>query len=155
MRDKNIHVPILVGGIGEINYGKQYRDGNMVYNSEGISVAIKSSPVGNLGGQTNIYLIKDKENDIMDTKYTYRIRKLTPKECWRLMDIAGKDDENFEKAEKVNSNTQLYKQAGNAIVRSVLMGIFSQFGIKGIRKWNDMSNEEIRSMILYNSIKNA
>lgn len=37
-----------------------------------------------------------------------RIRKLTPKECWRLM---GFDDEDFEKAEKVNSNTQLYKQA--------------------------------------------
>ena len=37
-----------------------------------------------------------------------RIRKLTPKEYWRLM---GFDDEDFEKAEKVNSNTQLYKQA--------------------------------------------
>ena len=37
-----------------------------------------------------------------------KIRKLTPKECWRLM---GFDDEDFEKAEKVNSNTQLYKQA--------------------------------------------
>jgi len=37
-----------------------------------------------------------------------RIRKLTPKECWRLM---GFDDEDFEKAEKVNSNAQLYKQA--------------------------------------------
>lgn len=37
-----------------------------------------------------------------------RIRKLTPLECWRLM---GFDDEDFEKAEKVNSNTQLYKQA--------------------------------------------
>jgi DNA (cytosine-5)-methyltransferase 1 len=46
-----------------------------------------------------------------------RIRKLTPKECWRLM---GFDDEDFEKAEKVNSNTQLYKQAGNSIVVNVL-----------------------------------
>ena len=46
-----------------------------------------------------------------------KIRKLTPKECWRLM---GFDDEDFEKAEKVNSNTQLYKQAGNSIVVNVL-----------------------------------
>lgn len=46
-----------------------------------------------------------------------RIRKLTPKECWRLM---GFDDEDFEKAEAVNSNTQLYKQAGNSIVVNVL-----------------------------------
>lgn len=47
----------------------------------------------------------------------YRIRKLTPKECWRLM---GFDDKDFDKAEKVNSNTQLYKQAGNSIVVNVL-----------------------------------
>lgn len=41
-----------------------------------------------------------------------RARKLTPKECFRLM---GFDDADFEKAEAVNSNTQLYKQAGNSI----------------------------------------
>ena len=50
-----------------------------------------------------------------------RIRKLTPKECWRLM---GFSDEEFKKAEKVNSNTQLYKQAGNSIVVNVLVKIF-------------------------------
>jgi len=49
-----------------------------------------------------------------------KIRKLTPKECWRLM---GFDDSDFEKAEKINSNTQLYKQAGNSIVVNVLEGI--------------------------------
>jgi len=51
-----------------------------------------------------------------------RIRKLTPLECWRLM---GFDDEDFYKAEKVNSNTQLYKQAGNSIVVKVLEKIFT------------------------------
>lgn len=50
----------------------------------------------------------------------YRIRKLTPKECWRLM---GFSDSDFEKAQKVNSNTQLYKQAGNSIVVDVLEAI--------------------------------
>lgn len=49
-----------------------------------------------------------------------RIRKLTPKECWRLM---GFDDEDFEKASKVNSDTQLYKQAGNSIVVNILESI--------------------------------
>lgn len=58
--------------------------------------------------------------DSMGTVDNYRIRKLTPKECWRLM---GFDDLDFEKAEKVNSNTQLYKQAGNSIVVNVLEGI--------------------------------
>lgn len=53
----------------------------------------------------------------------YRIRKLTPKECWRLM---GFTDEDFSKAEKVNSNTQLYKQAGNSIVVNVLEALFRQ-----------------------------
>ena len=53
----------------------------------------------------------------------YRIRKLTPKECWRLM---GFSDEDFEKVAKVNSNPQLYKQAGNSIVKDVLMAIFRQ-----------------------------
>ena len=52
-----------------------------------------------------------------------RIRKLAPKECWRLM---GFDDTDFEKAEAVNSNTQLYKQAGNSIVVPVLENIFSE-----------------------------
>lgn len=58
--------------------------------------------------------------DSMGTVDNYRIRKLTPKECWRLM---GFDDEDFRKAEQVNSNTQLYKQAGNSIVVNVLEGI--------------------------------
>lgn len=53
----------------------------------------------------------------------YRIRKLTPKECWRLMDFS---DEDFEKAAEVNSNTQLYKQAGNSIVVNVLVAILGQ-----------------------------
>lgn len=53
----------------------------------------------------------------------YRIRKLTPLECWRLM---GFSDEDFRKAEEVNSNTQLYKQAVNSIVKNVLIAIFGQ-----------------------------
>lgn len=51
-----------------------------------------------------------------------RIRKLTPKECWRLM---GFDDIDFEKASQVCSNTQLYKQAGNSIVVNVLVAIIN------------------------------
>lgn len=57
--------------------------------------------------------------------HNYRIRKLTPRECWRLM---GYSDSDFDKAQKVNSNTQLYRQAGNAIVKQVLMAIFKQMG---------------------------
>ena len=52
-----------------------------------------------------------------------RIRKLTPLECFRLM---GFDDEDYCKAEKVNSNSQLYKQAGNSIVVDVLEYLFKE-----------------------------
>lgn len=46
-----------------------------------------------------------------------RIRKLTPKECFRLM---GFDDYSYDAASKVVSNSQLYKQSGNSIVVDVL-----------------------------------
>ena len=48
------------------------------------------------------------------------VRKLTPRECWRLM---GFTDSDFDKAQEVCSDTQLYKQAGNSIVVQVLEGI--------------------------------
>lgn len=53
----------------------------------------------------------------------YRLRKLTPCECWSLM---GFSDEDFNKAAAVNSNSRLYKQAGNSIAKDVLMAIFRQ-----------------------------
>ena len=66
------------------------------------------------------YGLKIKECDEMNN---LRIRKLTPKECWRLM---GFDDTDFEKAEVVNSNSQLYKQAGNSIVVDVIEKIYEK-----------------------------
>lgn len=71
-------------------------------------------------GTTNTITTVQKDNYVVKD---YRIRKLTPKECWRLM---GFDDSDFEKAEKVNSNTQLYKQAGNSIVVNVLEAILKK-----------------------------
>lgn len=80
-----------------------------VYTQNSILRALKAG-----GGSGNIPKIID-----LDRK---TIRKLTPLECWRAM---GCSDEDFYKAQSVNSNTQLYKQAGNAIVVNVLEGIFS------------------------------
>ncbi len=59
--------------------------------------------------------------------YDLRIRKLTPKECWKLM---GFNEEEFEKAARINSNAQLYKQAGNSIVVNVLQAIFKNLLMK-------------------------
>lgn len=69
-----------------------------------------------------------------------RIRKLTPKECWRLM---GFDDEDFEKAAKVNSNTQLYKQAGNSIVVDVLYKIFDKLLLDKTYTIDDFIYDEV------------
>lgn len=63
-----------------------------------------------------------------------RIRKLTPRECWRLM---GFEDTDFDKAQAVpTSDTQLYKQAGNSIVVNVLEAVFKNlFGVKEKKSW--------------------
>lgn len=53
-----------------------------------------------------------------------RIRKLTPRECWRLQ---GFPDWAFEKAQEVNSNSQLYKQAGNSVTVPVIYEIARRF----------------------------
>ena len=50
----------------------------------------------------------------------FRIRKLTPRECWRLQ---GFPDWAFDKAQEVNSNSQLYKQAGNSVTVNVIKAI--------------------------------
>lgn len=92
--------PKVIGGIGEktSNNGKQYFYQNRIYDS-GVATAVATS----------------FQPNYLDN--AFRVRKLTPKECWRLM---GFDDKSFEKAERVCSNTQLYKQAGNSIVVNVL-----------------------------------
>lgn len=53
----------------------------------------------------------------------YRIRKLTPKECWRLM---GVKDEDYEKVAKNQSNSSLYHLAGDSIITTCLMALFGQ-----------------------------
>lgn len=65
-----------------------------------------------------------QENNLL--KCQYRIRKLTPRECGRLM---GVSDEDISKMEKANSNTQLYKQFGNSIVVDVMCAMFKNLNI--------------------------
>lgn len=85
--------------------------GGNVYDPEGLAPVLQTMEGEN---RTPIFYNKCK----------YRIRKLTPKECWWLM---GFDDDDFEKARAAGiSNTQLYKQAGNSIVVQVLERIFEK-----------------------------
>lgn len=128
---------ILLGGLGEkiSNGGTQYYNQDRVYSSFGISVAVATAYLP-------WYLVKDG-------KPRYRIRKLTDKECFRLMNFT---DEDWSKAAAVNSRSQLYKQAGNSIVVAVLCAIFSQLGIQGHKKWNEMTVEERRALVYKGTI---
>lgn len=74
-------------------------------------------------GNQSMNGIIEKNTETIENSNKYRIRKLTPKECFRLMDF---DDDDYEKCSLVNSDCQLYKQAGNSIVIAVLEAIFKQ-----------------------------
>lgn len=107
---------IKVEQIGNFTESKRSNPNtNRVYDKGGLSPTLNTMK----GGGRQPMIIDDK-------KARYRIRKLTPKECWRLMDFSDCD---FEKAQAVNSNTQLYKQAGNSIVKSCLMAIFRKLDL--------------------------
>ena len=96
------------------------------------------------GGNVSPTLTAEGSQQIYYNEDEWRIRKLTPKECFRLM---GYHDSDYEKVSAVNSGTQIYKQSGNAIVKQVLMAIFLQLGIQGKNKWNDMTAEEKQDLI--------
>jgi DNA (cytosine-5)-methyltransferase 1 len=104
--DKCNCIGTLQGG----KWDKMHDIGKRVYSPNGCSPTIHTCGGGNL------------EPKIAKPK-NYRIRKLTPKECWRLM---GVKDEDFEKVAKNQSNSSLYHLAGDSIVTTCLMAIFGQ-----------------------------
>ena len=96
--------------LGFMDNGTGKHQSNTVYDENALCPNITTVE----GGTQQIKVLNEPQ---------YRIRKLTPLECWRLMVFS---DEDFRKAESVNSNTQLYKQAGNSIVKNVLVAIIGQ-----------------------------
>ena len=74
---------------------------------------------------SNTLTTVQKDNLLLE-KPQYRIRKLTPRECGRLM---GVSDEDIDKMAAVNSNTQLYKQFGNSIVVDIMCAMFENLNI--------------------------
>ena len=73
---------------------------------------------GRVGKQIANTLLTGESQGVVEPDF--RIRKLTPRECWRLQ---GFPDWAFDKAQEVNSNSQLYKQAGNSVTVSVIAAI--------------------------------
>ena len=70
--------------------------------------------------------VMENHGTVTATVQNLRIRKLSPLECWRLMNYS---DSDYEKAANVVSNSQLYKIAGNGIVKSVAYYIFKELFI--------------------------
>ena len=103
---KNINCVRQIGNmIQTSSYGGNPHRGR-VYSPKGISPSLNC--MGGGGREPKILIQGNK------------VRKLTPKECWRLQ---GFPDWSFERAAKVNSNSQLYKQAGNTVTVNVIEAI--------------------------------
>lgn len=101
----------MVVELNQIGYVDTPAQANRVYSVDGTCCTINSCG-GGRGGKSGLYL----DN--------YRVRRLTPRESWRLM---GFKDEQFDLAHGSGmSNAQLYKQAGNSIVVNVLEEIFKK-----------------------------
>lgn len=78
---------------------------------------------GRVGKQIANTLLTGESQGVIEPDF--RIRKLTPRECWRLQ---GFPDWAFDKAQEVNSNSQLYKQAGNSVTVNVIEAIAKELG---------------------------
>ncbi len=90
-----------------------------IYSSDGLSPCLNTMGGGNLQPKV---VIKEPINKEV------RVRKLTPLECWRLMGFS--DTDYFAAKSAGISDTQLYKQAGNSIVVTVLEGIFGNMFLR-------------------------
>ena len=104
-------VPRVIAGIGEkrSNGGVQWYQQDRVYDAECISPALSREK-----SDLNILCITEP----------LTVRKLTPRECFRLQ---GWTDDYFEKAQQFNSDSQLYKQAGNGVTVNVIEAIAKRF----------------------------
>ena len=138
-RPENNYI-IQLGNIGNVNqYGGNPQTGR-VYSPEGISPTLSTMQGGNRQPKILESLSQNFDKNQysleidpqINTKYGknlkklidsgYIVRKITPRECWRLMGFSDKD---FNKAKEAGiSDTQLYKQAGNSIAVNVLEEIF-------------------------------
>lgn len=113
---------------------------NKRVNKDGVSPTITTRPDG---FKTAILpVVKDEYDslwDIYELSKIYRIRKLTERECFRLMGVKGED---FEKVAKNQSTSSLYHLAGDGIVTTCLMAIFGQlFEIDYQTKINELVGE--------------
>ena len=125
-----------VGGVADLNYPDSKTRRGRVQGNGQICPTLTTENIPNV--------IEEWTWEIDGETYLIRIRKLTPRECLRLMAVR---DQDIDKMFSVNSNSQCYKQAGNSIVVTVLMAIFSQLNIKGVTPWNELNQTQREELI--------
>lgn len=106
---KNGYIECDVGGVFDASYPESETRRGRVQESGNVCPTITA-----------------QNQELCHLETAYRIRKLTPRECGRLM---GVSDEDIDKMAAVNSNTQLYKQFGNSIVVDVMCAMFKKLNI--------------------------
>lgn len=119
------------GGVADLSYPTSKNRRGRVQGGGNISPTITSATSGIHKIERGRIKEDMTREEIIDM---YRIRKLTEKECFRLM---GVKDEDYERIVPVTSKSARYKLAGNSIVTTCLMALFSQLNIQGIPSWNE------------------
>ena len=141
---KQGYIPMKVGGVVDLSYPTSiYRRGR-VQGGGNVSPTITTEIwISKVLGKEQMKLA-----NVEDYLYKgFRVFKLSPRECGRLM---GVKDADIDKMMDIISKTQCYKQFGNSIAVPVLMALFSQLGLPGVKKWNDMSENERKALVAEN-----
>ena len=111
---KKGYIECCDGGLADLSYPSSKTRRGRVQMGGYISPTVTTGEIG---------ICKIEEIKNMETKYRYRIRKLTPYECFALMGVKREDYLNCAKNQ---SDSSLYHLAGDSIVVNVLMAIFKQ-----------------------------
>lgn len=127
-REPKIAIPVLTPDRQEKRQGVLIKEATSkgyaeAYPGDSVNISHPNSETrrGRVGKQVANTLLTGEEQGVVTEQY--RIRKLTPRECWRLQ---GFPDWAFDRAAEVNSNSQLYKQAGNSVTVNVIAAIASR-----------------------------
>lgn len=133
-QDSGIAIPVLTPDRAEKRQnGRRFKDdGEPMFtltgqDRNGIAIEVKEATANTLDTSCNQGIFVQVSDELIVYAVWYEklkcyiaIRKLTPKECFRLQ---GWADDYFEKAAFVNSDSQLYKQAGNGVTVNVIFDI--------------------------------
>ena len=147
---KSGYIIVDTGGVADLSYPTSLsRRGRVQKNGKASPTITTTGEICKILGKEQVReLVEKNENEPAKVEdylvNGFGVFKLSPRECGRLM---GVKDSDIDKMLEVNSRTQCYKQFGNSIAVPVLMALFSQLGLKGVPKWNELSQEQRQELV--------